>query len=190
METAKLALYEETILPLLSRVESDLNEYLAPLYSGDISIKYDLDSIPAMAEKRRQIYDNVTQGVQAGIITRNEARERLGLEEISGGDDLYTPSNLFPIGETETLPEDSAKPVEVDEAEKSYEEVYGIKAETSKDVFTTEEEAIDRAEEIGCVGTHSHEQDGKTIYMPCRTHAEYNRLTEEEKAIDLSLIHI
>ena len=68
METAKLALYEETILPLLSRVESDLNEYLAPLYSGDISIKYDLDSIPAMAEKRRQIYDNVTQGVQAGII--------------------------------------------------------------------------------------------------------------------------
>jgi HK97 family phage portal protein len=188
METAKLALYEETILPLLSRVESDLNEYLAPLYSGDISIRYDLDSIPAMAEKRRQIYDNVTQGVQAGIITRNEARERLGLEEISGGDDLYIPSNLFPIGETETSPEDSAKPVEVDEAEKSYEDVYGIKAETSKDVFTTEEEAIDRAEEIGCVGTHSHEQDGKTIYMPCRTHAEYNRLTEEEKALaDLDL---
>ena len=188
METAKLALYEETILPLLSRVESDLNEYLAPLYSGDISIKYDLDSIPAMAEKRRQIYDNVTQGVNAGIITRNEARERLGLEEVSGGDDLYIPSNLFPIGETETSPEDSAKPVEVDEAEKSYEEVYGIKAETSKDVFTTEEEAIDRAEEIGCVGTHSHQQDGKTIYMPCRTHAEYDRLTEEEKAVaDLNL---
>ena len=188
METAKLALYEETILPLLSRVESDLNEYLAPLYSGDLSIRYDLDSIPAMAEKRRQIYDNVTQGVNAGIITRNEARERLGLEEVSGGDDLYIPSNLFPIGETETSPEDSAKPVEVDEAEKSYEEVYGIKAETSKDVFTTEEEAIDRAEEIGCVGTHSHQQDGKTIYMPCRTHAEYDRLTEEEKAIaDLNL---
>ncbi len=188
METAKLALYEETILPLLSRVESDLNEYLAPLYSGDISIRYDLDSIPAMAEKRRQIYDNVTQGVQAGIITRNEARERLGLEEISGGDELYIPSNLFPIGETETSPEDSAKPVEVDEAEKSYQDVYGIKAETSKDVFTTEEEAIDRAEEIGCVGTHSHQQDGKTIYMPCRTHAEYDRLTEEEKALaDLNL---
>ena len=188
METAKLALYEETILPLLSRVESDLNEYLAPLYSGDISIRYDLDSIPAMAEKRRQIYDNVTQGVQAGIITRNEARERLGLEEISGGDELYIPSNLFPIGETETSPEDSAKPVEVDEAEKSYQDVYGIKAETSKDVFTTEEEAIDRAEEIGCVGTHSHQQDGKTIYMPCRTHAQYDRLTEEEKALaDLNL---
>ena len=188
METAKLALYEETVIPLLSRVESDLNEYLSPLYDGDIRIQYDLDSIPAMAEKRKQVYENVVQGVNAGILTRNEARDRLGLEEVTGGDDLYIPSNLFPIGETETSTEDSAKPVEVDEAEKAYEEIYGTKEEVSKDVFTTEEEAIDRAEEIGCVGTHSHEQDGKTIYMPCRTHAEYDRLIQEEKALsDLDL---
>ena len=183
METAKLALYEETVIPLLSRVESDLNEYLSPLYDGDIRIQYDLDSIPAMAEKRKQVYENVVQGVNAGILTRNEARDRLGLEEVTGGDDLYIPSNLFPIGETETSTEDSAKPVEVDEAEKAFEEIYGTKEEVSKDVFTTEEEAIDRAEEIGCVGTHSHEQDGKTIYMPCRTHAEYDRLIQEEKAL-------
>ena len=188
METAKLALYEETVIPLLSRVESDLNEYLSPLYDGDIRIQYDLDSIPAMAEKRKQVYENVVQGVNAGILTRNEARDRLGLEEVTGGDDLYIPSNLFPIGETETSTEDSAKPVEVDEAEKAFEEIYGTKEEVSKDVFTTEEEAIDRAEEIGCVGTHSHEQDGKTIYMPCRTHAEYDRLIQEEKALsDLDL---
>ena len=188
METAKLALYEETVIPLLARVESDLNEYLSPLYDGDIRIQYDLDSIPAMAEKRKQVYENVVQGVNAGILTRNEARDRLGLEEVTGGDDLYIPSNLFPIGETETSPEDSAKPVEVDEAEKAFEEIYGTKEEVSKDVFTTEEEAIDRAEEIGCVGTHSHEQDGKTIYMPCRTHAEYDRLIQEEKALsDLDL---
>ena len=184
METAKLALYEETVIPLLARVESDLNEYLSPLYDGDIRIQYDLDSIPAMAEKRKQVYENVVQGVNAGILTRNEARDRLGLEEVTGGDDLYIPSNLFPIGETETSPEDSTKPVEVDEAEKAYEEIYGTKEEVSKDVFTTEEEAIDRAEEIGCVGTHSHEQDGKTIYMPCRTHAEYDRLIQGEKALD------
>ena len=188
METAKLALYEETVIPLLSRVESDLNEYLSPLYDGDIRIQYDMDSIPAMAEKRKQVYENVVQGVNAGILTRNEARDRLGLEEVTGGDDLYIPSNLFPIGETETSTEDSAKPVEVDEAEKAFEEIYGTKEEVSKDVFTTEEEAIDRAEEIGCVGTHSHEQDGKTIYMPCRTHAEYDRLIQEEKALsDLDL---
>ena len=188
METAKLALYEETVIPLLKRVESDLNEYLAPLYEGDIRIQYDMDSIPAMVEKRKSIYENVVAGVQAGILTRNEARDRLGLEEISGGDDLYIPSNLFPIGEADTSSEDNAKPVTVDEAEKGYDDAYGTKDEVGYDTFTTEGEALDRADEIGCVGTHSHEQDGRTVYMPCRTHAEYERQLTTNKAIsDLDL---
>ena len=188
METAKLALYEETVIPLLKRVESDLNEYLAPLYEGDIRIQYDMDSIPAMVEKRKSIYENVVAGVQAGILTRNEARDRLGLEEISGGDDLYIPSNLFPIGEADTSSEDNAKPVTVDQAEKGYDDVYGTKDEVGYDTFTTEGEALDRADEIGCVGTHSHEQDGRTVYMPCRTHAEYERQLTTNKAIsDLDL---
>lgn len=184
METAKLGLYEETIIPLLKRVESDLNEYLAPLYSGDIRIQYDLDSIPAMAEKRKQIYENVTKGVQAGIITRNEARERLGLEEISGGDELYIPSNLFPIGETMDSDEDNEKPVDPDDAQKDFEMMYGTKEQVGFDTYTTEEEAIDRAEEIGCVGTHIHDKDGQTVYMPCKTHAEYESALQDQKALD------
>ena len=189
METAKLGLYEETIIPLLKRVESDLNEYLSPLYSGDINIRYDLDSIPAMAEKRKQVYENVVQGVQAGILTRNEARDRLGLEEVSGGDDLYIPSNLFPIGETMESDEDNDSPVDPEGAQKDFDSVYGTKARVDFDTYTTEEEAIDRAEEIGCVGTHSHEQEGRTVYMPCRTHAEYEDALRDNKAIeDLDLV--
>ena len=188
MEQAKLGLYEETIIPLLTRVESDLNEYLSPLYDGNISVRYDLDSIPAMAEKRKQIYENVVQGVNAGILTRNEARERLGLGEISGADDLYIPSNLFPIGEAEPSDADSDKPVEPEDAEKMYEEVYGTKAEVGFDTYTTEEEALDRADEIGCVGTHTHDQDGQTVYMPCRTHREYEDRLRDAKAIsDINL---
>jgi HK97 family phage portal protein len=189
METAKLGLYEETIIPLLKRVESDLNEYLSPLYSGDINIRYDLDSIPAMAEKRKQVYENVVQGVQAGILTRNEARDRLGLEEVSGGDDLYIPSNLFPIGETMESDEDNDSPVDPEGAQKDFDSIYGTKARVDFDTYTTEEEAIDRAEEIGCVGTHSHEQEGRTVYMPCRTHAEYEEALRDNKAIeDLDLV--
>ena len=119
METAKLALYEETVIPLLTRVESDLNEFLSPLYNGDISIKYDLTSIPAMAEKTKQVYVNVTQAVQNGIMTRNEAREKLGLDEIQGGDELYIPSNLFPIGEVDQSSiEDNDQPVDAEGNEK------------------------------------------------------------------------
>jgi hypothetical protein len=47
------------------------------------------------------------------------------------------------------------------------------KEEIRRDVFTTREEAEDRAKEIGCDGIHSHDEDGNTIYMPCKTHADY-----------------
>jgi HK97 family phage prohead protease len=44
------------------------------------------------------------------------------------------------------------------------------------DKYTTEEEALDRAEEIGCEGTHSMDENGETIYMPCSTHAAYDEI--------------
>ena len=89
VQEARLALYEETIIPMAKRIQSDLNEYLSPLFNENIRIEYDIDSIPAMAERRRRIYENVTVAVREGIISRNEARERLGLEPITGGDDVY-----------------------------------------------------------------------------------------------------
>ena len=210
---ARLSLYEETIIPLLDRIESDLNEWLSPLYDGDISIQYDIDSIPAMAEKRKQIFANVSLGVQQGILTRNEARERLGLEPIDGADSLLVPSNLFPLGEVEELaPEqDKPKPVDSEGNEKYYEqewaELYGddteekyykpkkkkkpkkTKVMIDEDVFDNEEEAADRAEEIGCVGTHTHMgEDGKTVYMPCRTHEEYHDSVGVKALEDLKLV--
>jgi len=49
------------------------------------------------------------------------------------------------------------------------------------DKYTTEQEALDKAEEIGCSGTHSMDEDGQTIYMPCSTHDEYEELTGMER---------
>lgn len=45
------------------------------------------------------------------------------------------------------------------------------------DKYTTEQEALDRAAELGCEGTHTMDEDGKTIYMPCSTHGRYEELT-------------
>lgn len=180
---ARLALYEETIIPIARRIESDLNEWLVPEFGDGYSFEYDIDEIPAIAERRRRVYENVISGVREGIISRNEARDRLGLGEIEGGDDVYIAANLFPLG--------SAKSSELDEstgeppsADKMYEDILDGKSEISRDVFTTEEEAEDRAEEIGCVGSHSHEANGQTVYMPCRTHPEYEEaIADEDKAL-------
>jgi HK97 family phage portal protein len=135
---ARLSLYEETIIPLLDRIQSDLNEWLTPLYDGNLKIAYDIDSIPAMAEKRKQIFANVSQGVQQGILTRNEARERLGLEPIDGGDSLLVPSNLFPLGEVNdtSASEDNDKPVDSEGNEKyieDYDLAYGYKLDEYPD---------------------------------------------------------
>jgi len=177
VQEARLALYEETIMPLARRVQSDLNEWLAPIYGDDIYIEYDFEAVPAMVERRRRVYENVTQAVREGIISRNEARERLGLEPITGGDDVYIAANLFPLGTTETAP------AEGQEAEQDGKDAYGmdaeVKQEVEKDVFTTEGEAEDRAEQIGCIGTHSHETANGTVFMPCESHDDYDRLTSE-----------
>jgi hypothetical protein len=47
-----------------------------------------------------------------------------------------------------------------------------------RDVFDNPGEAMNRAKDVGCRGIHSHTRDGKTVFMPCRTHEEY----EEKKA--------
>ena len=42
-----------------------------------------------------------------------------------------------------------------------------------KDVFDNPAEAMNRAKEMGLDGIHSHEEDGKKVFMPGKTHEEY-----------------
>lgn len=171
VQEARLALYEETIIPLAKRIESDLNEWLAPSFGDEINLKYDFDGVPAMVERRRRIYENVAMAVREGIISRNEARERLGLEPITGGDDVYIAANLFPLGGPDVAEAEETNSKNLAEL------AYGEKEEIRKDVFTTQKEAEERAEEIGCIGSHMHTEDGETIWMPCQNHDEYTDLT-------------
>lgn len=187
---ARLALYEDTIIPLASRIESDLNEYIKPYFQEDISIKYDFDSIPAMAERRRRIYENVTQAVREGIISRNEARERLGYEPVEGGDDVYISANLFPLGSPSVSPaeqpsDEDAKMVYGDEPWQKSNKINDLETKDprygqGKDVFETVAEARERAKQIGCEGTHTIKGPDGNFYMPCSSHAIYLNRTKEE----------
>ena len=96
---ARLALYEETIIPHLRKISSDLNEWLVPLFDDRLTLEFDIDSIPALSERRKRTYENVTSAVKEGIMTRNEARQSLGLQPVDGADELYISANLFPISD-------------------------------------------------------------------------------------------
>ena len=105
---AKLALYNETIIPLLDRIQGDLNEWLVPMFNEQgLELRYDIDSIPAMAEQRKRVFESVSVGVKEGILTRNEAREQLGYEPIEGADSLLVSANLMPLNLADDMTEDN-----------------------------------------------------------------------------------
>lgn len=59
------------------------------------------------------------------------------------------------------------------------------KAQVGADIYTTQEEAEARAEEIGCSGFHSMEDDdGRTLFMPCADHDAYEATAEERDHYD------
>ena len=172
---ARLALYEETIIPLMRRVESDMNEWLAPLYGDDVRLEYDIDAIPAMAERRRLIYQNAIEAVREGIISRNEARERLGLEKITGGDDVYINANLFPLGSPMVADQEGNPDAQAEDDAK-----FAAKYANTEDTFDNIPDAEARAEQLGCRGTHTHETENGTVVMPCSSHEEYERVATEK----------
>jgi HK97 family phage prohead protease len=48
------------------------------------------------------------------------------------------------------------------------------KEEIAPDIFTTSDEATERAAEIGCIGYHEIEDaDGEGLFMPCKSHEDY-----------------
>ena len=141
---AKLALYNETIIPLLDRVQSDLNEWLSPQFGEDLELRYNIDSIPAMAEQRKRVFESVTQGVQNGILTRNEAREQMGYEPLEGADSLLVPANLMPLNiagdEEEPKDEPDTNPMTEEEQEERTQQEEQEEVQLDNDMQSADEE--------------------------------------------------
>ena len=73
--------------------------------------------------------------------------------------------------ETEEKAKDQITALNIAEAENKRQ------ADASQDIYETKEEAEEKAKQIGCVGSHTHEIDGKTYYMPCDNMKDYEDIT-------------
>ena len=52
----------------------------------------------------------------------------------------------------------------------------------AKDMFDNPGEAMERAKEMSCpTGIHTSEYNGNTVFMPCKTHAEYEEAIKDNK---------
>ena len=55
-------------------------------------------------------------------------------------------------------------------------------------VYSTVEEALIKAKELGCEGFHEHELNGEKVYMPCAKHEDTKtRMSEEKSELDKCL---
>jgi len=94
------------MLPRLQRVEDQLNEQLASEYGEDIRLRFDLGHIEALREDENDRVERVRKLIEGGIITRNEAREEMGLETLPlpGMDDITVPFTVVPLGTAPAQP--------------------------------------------------------------------------------------
>lgn len=110
MQEARLALYEDTVIPWARRLRDELNAWLAPQYrDATYIIEIDEDDIPALAPRRAELWDKVNN---ADFLTVNEKRDATGYENAGkAADDIYIPATLIPLGANLASSQESAAPV-------------------------------------------------------------------------------
>lgn len=85
MQEARLALWEETIIPLLDKLSDAFSNWFSALYNEKILVDFDRDEISALTGKREELWSRISS---SNFITINEKRKFIGLAPIKGGDRL------------------------------------------------------------------------------------------------------
>ncbi len=79
---ARLALWEQTILPLLDFVLDGLNQWLLPRFGEGLRLRYDEDGISALNPRREMLWARINA---ATFLTEDEKRAAVGYERRRGG---------------------------------------------------------------------------------------------------------
>lgn len=93
-----LALYDYAVLPLADRIFGGLTDLLMVRYGLDpakVRITYDPKTITALATRT---LEQIKLRKDINVETTNELRSSMGNEPVGGGDVVYQPVNLVPIG--------------------------------------------------------------------------------------------
>jgi HK97 family phage portal protein len=78
-EQARLALWQDTVIPLAKSIYEDMGRWFSLMYGEDLCIELELDEVPALEPARKAKYDMVNN---ATFLTTNEKREAVGMEPI------------------------------------------------------------------------------------------------------------
>ena len=97
MAEARLALWEDTIIPLMDKMIDALNNWLVPMFGDDsLLLGYDADEIPALVLRRQEKQKSITELWDRKLLTRNQTLEALGWGKQPDGD-VYK-DDIFDFG--------------------------------------------------------------------------------------------
>lgn len=103
-KVARLAFWEDFVIPHLDWIQSTLNQRITAFYSNrdgkQIQLRYDLSNIPAMRDSFIASVDTAQKLSMIGY-TRNEINTRLqlGFQNVAWGDAWWAPSMVQPVTE-------------------------------------------------------------------------------------------
>ncbi len=201
---------ESKLVPMWNMVAQDLtHQLLRPEFdsSDNEYAEFDISNVRALADDKDNLYKRMNTAVQGGWVTIGEARKVVGLEADNRHDVYLRPLNMIQVTEDGSPllndnPTDKPAPANNNDDEESKltsidlapevqrtEEVLTTptrldndKVAVGKDIFDNPGEAIERSKELSCsLGVHSHEVNGKEVFMPCKTHEEYEEAVSKPK---------
>jgi HK97 family phage portal protein len=80
MQEARLAFWEETVLPLIDCAVDSINNWFADYFKGKFRLFYNTNNISALALKQDKVWKRVSE---ASFMNDNEKRAAVGLTELS-----------------------------------------------------------------------------------------------------------
>ncbi len=92
-ESSEFTFARWVVRPRLQRIRAKLNEQFVPMFGNDKLVLTFTDPVPQNVERNLSVADT---GFKSGYVTRNEAREKLGLPAVEGGDIFLTPLSSYP----------------------------------------------------------------------------------------------
>lgn len=195
--TARKVLFTNAVIPELNKIRDEFNRWLVPLFGEDLYFDFDYSAVPELMPEQEKLVDTLSKSYW---LTSNEKRQAQGYgidEENPMMNDYLVPSNLVPVSDLDMGISDDVAFPEVEEPEEIIEEEIieeMIEEEEQKreknleivkaiadEIYSTEEQALERAKEIGCDLVHSHETNNGTVYMPCGDMNELQEALKENK---------
>lgn len=105
-QEARQAFYQDTVIPLTRLIMGALTRWFERQLGEGVTLEANTDQLEALAPMRKELWTGLQQ---CTFLSINEKREAVGYTPVNGGEDVYVPAGLLPLGMPDTIPGDSAE---------------------------------------------------------------------------------